>query len=144
MWIGAKCQLAGVTVDCDTVALLCKTQHIFRSAECADMLYGDGYCNGSATAAVQEYRRRFTMRRILDRKAFSKMFDILRECDTLSSALVPSERTRQQHVQGQENIPAMVQPSPTTSTRTPSTCLCVSRTSLCRTVYEGGLYPFHP
>jgi hypothetical protein len=67
-----KRQLAVVTVDCDNVAVLCKVRHIFTSAECADMLYVYGLCDGSATAAVAEYRRRFPMRRIQTRRVFSK------------------------------------------------------------------------
>jgi hypothetical protein len=114
-----------VTVDCDIVVVLCKVQHIFTSAECADMLYLYGFCDDSATAAVEEYRRRFPMRRILDRRVFSKVFNTLSDCDTLPSALVSPEGARQ-HVQEQENILEMVQHSPTTSTHRPSTRLCVS------------------
>jgi hypothetical protein len=33
--------------------------HIFTNAEYADMLYVYGFCDGSATAAVEEYRRWF-------------------------------------------------------------------------------------
>jgi hypothetical protein len=33
--------------------------HIFTNAEYADMLYIYGFCNGSATAAVEEYRQQF-------------------------------------------------------------------------------------
>jgi hypothetical protein len=40
--------------------------HIFTNAEYADMLYVYGFCDGSATAAAEEYRRRFPMRRIPD------------------------------------------------------------------------------
>jgi len=54
-----KRQLALVTVYFDTVGVLCKVQHIFTSAECADMLYVKGCCGVSATAAVEEYCRRF-------------------------------------------------------------------------------------
>jgi hypothetical protein len=52
----------------------------------------------SAIAAVEEYRRRFFTRRILDRKVFSKVFNTLRERGTIPSAHVSSERTRQ-HVE---------------------------------------------
>jgi hypothetical protein len=73
--------------------------HIFTKAEYADMQYVDGFCDGSATAAVEDHRRRFPMRRIPDRRAFYKVFNTLRECGTLPSAHVSSERARQQHVE---------------------------------------------
>jgi hypothetical protein len=57
--------------------------HIFTNVEYADMMYVYGFCDGSATAALEEYRRRFPMRRIPDRRAFSKVFNTLRECGTL-------------------------------------------------------------
>jgi hypothetical protein len=52
--------------------------------------------NGSATAAFEEYLRRFPMRRIPDRIMFSKVFNTLRECGTLPGAHVSPERPRQQ------------------------------------------------
>ena len=118
--------------------------HIFTNAEYADMLYVYGFCNGSATAAIEEYRRRFPMRRIPNRRMFSKVFNTLRECCTLPSAHVSFERARKQNMKEQENILDMVQRSPTTSTRKLSTRLGVSRTRVWRTLHADGLYPFHP
>ena len=115
--------------------------HIFTKP---NMLYVYGFCDGSATAAVEEYRRRFPMRRIPNRRVFSKVFTTLRECDTPPSAHVSSERACKQNMEEQENILVMVQRSPTTSTRRLSTCLGVSRTRVWRTSHEDGLYPFHP
>ena len=91
-----------------------------------------------------EYRRRFPVLRIPDRRVFSKVFSILRECGTLPSARVSSERARQQNVEEQKSILEMVQCSPATSTRRLSTRLGVSRTRVWRTLHEDGLYPFHP
>ena len=65
--------------------------HIFTNAKYADMLYVYGFCDGRATTAVQEYRQRFPMRRILDRRVFSKVFNTLCECGTFPSAHVSSE-----------------------------------------------------
>jgi hypothetical protein len=45
-------QLAVVTVDSDTVGVLCKMPHIFAKAEYADKLWGHGYCDGGAAAGV--------------------------------------------------------------------------------------------
>ena len=104
-----KSLLAIVTVDSDGV--LRKMAHIFTNAEYADMMYFYGFCDGGATAAVEEYRRRFPMRRILDRRVFYKVFNTLRECGTLPSAHVSSERARKQNMEEQENILDMVQHS---------------------------------
>jgi hypothetical protein len=80
-----------------------------------------------ATSAV-EYRRLSPMRRIPNRRVFSKVFNTLRERGTLASARVSSERARQQHVEEQENFLEIVLRNPTTSTRKLSTRLGVSRT----------------
>ena len=107
------------------------------------MMYVYGFCDGSATATVEEYRRRFPMRRIPDRRVFSQVFNTLRECGTLPRAPVASERARQ-HVEEQVHILEMVQRSPTTSMRRLSTRLGVSRIRARPTLREDGLYPFHP
>jgi hypothetical protein len=46
--------------------------HIFANAEYVDMPCVYGFCDGSVTAAVEEYHRRFPMRRIPYRKMFSR------------------------------------------------------------------------
>jgi hypothetical protein len=50
-----------------------------------------GFCNGSATAAVEEYHRRFHMCRIPYCRVFSKVFNTVHECGMLPSAHVSSE-----------------------------------------------------
>jgi hypothetical protein len=79
--------------------------------------------SGRATAAVEEYRRRFPTRRITDLRMFSKVFNTLRKCGTLPGAHVSSERPCQQHVEELENILEIIQRSPTISTRRLSTRL---------------------
>jgi hypothetical protein len=123
-----KRQLAVVTVDSDIVGVLWKRPHISTIAECADMLYPYGFCDCSAVAAVEECRGRFPMRRIPDRRVFTKVFNKIRESGTLPSVQVSSERARKQHVEEQEHILEMVQHGSTTSTRKLSTHLGVSRT----------------
>jgi hypothetical protein len=59
--------------------------HIFTNAEYADMLYVYGFYDGSATAAVAEYRRRFPVRRIPYRRVFSEVFNTLHQSSTLPS-----------------------------------------------------------
>ena len=117
--------------------------HIFTNAEYVHMMYVYGSYDGSATAAV-EYRRRFPMRRIPDRRVFYKVFNTLRECGKLPSAHVSSERARKQNMEEQENILDMVQRSPTASTRRLSARIGVSRTRVWGALHEDGLYPFHP
>jgi hypothetical protein len=63
--------------------------YIFTNAECADVVLL-GFCDGSATDAVEEYHRRFPVCRIPDRRVFSKVFTTLREGGTLPSAHVSS------------------------------------------------------
>ena len=89
--------------------------HIFTKAKYADMVYVYGFCDGSATAAVEEYCRRFPMHRIPDLRVFSKVFNTLRECSMLPSAHVSSEQACKQNMEEQENILDMVQRSPTIS-----------------------------
>ena len=62
-----------MAVDIDNVGVLLKMSNIFTNAEYADMLYVYGFCDGSATAAVEEYRRRFPTRRIPDRSVFQSV-----------------------------------------------------------------------
>jgi len=118
--------------------------HIFKNVEYADMMYVYGCCDGSATAAVEEYRRRFPMRRIPDPRVFYKVFNTLRECGTLPSAHVSPERARKQNMEEHKNILNMVQRRTTNSTRRLSASISVSRTRVWRTLHEDGLYPFHP
>jgi hypothetical protein len=78
--------------------------HTFTNAEYADLLYVNGFSDGSAIVAVEECRRRFAARRISDRRVFSKVLNTLRERGTFPSAHVSSERARQENVEGQESI----------------------------------------
>jgi hypothetical protein len=76
----------------------------FSNAEYADMVYVYGFCDGSAAAAVVEYRQRSQNCRIPDRRVFSIIFNTLREAGTLPGAHVSSERQGQQDVAEVENI----------------------------------------
>ena len=72
------------------------------------------------------------------------VFSTLRECGTLPSAHVSSERANKKNMEEHENILDIVQRSPTTSTRRLSARIGVSRTRVWRTLHEDGLYTFHP
>jgi len=92
---------------------------------------------------VDEYQRRYPLRRTPNRAVFTNVFCALRECGTLSSVHVPSERRSIQTVEEQEEIVSMVQRSPTTSTRRIASRLHVPRSRVWRTLHYDGLYPFH-
>jgi len=81
------------------------------------MVYVNGYCNGNANAAVDEYGRRYPLRRTTNRAVFTNMFCALRECGTLPSVHVSSERRSIQTGEEHEEIVSKVKRSPTTSTR---------------------------
>lgn len=115
----------------------------FSHEEYADMVYVYGYCNGNANAAVDEYRRRYPLRRTPNRAVFTNVFCALRECGTLPSVHVSSERRSIQTVEEQEEIVSMVQRSPTTSTRRIASRLRVPQSRVWRTLHYDGLYPFH-
>ena len=51
-----------------------------------------GFCNGSALASVEEYRRRFPDRRIPSRRVFTRIHQTLRDTGCLPSVAVRSER----------------------------------------------------
>ena len=88
-----------------------KMPRTFTHEEHADMVYVYGYCNGNANAAVDEYRRRYLLRRTPNRAVFTNVFCVLRECGTLPSVHVSSERTSIQTVEEQEEIVSMVRGS---------------------------------
>ena len=51
-----------------------KMPRTFTHEEYADMVYVYGYCNGNANAAVDEYRRRYPMRRTPNRAVLPTCF----------------------------------------------------------------------
>lgn len=115
---------------------------LFSHAEYADMIFVYGFCNGSAPAAVEEYRRRYPGRVVPNRKVFCRIFNNLRVKGTLPSAQVSSER-QPVRVAETENILQAVQRSPTTSTRRISAQLNIPKSTVWRTINAHGLYPFH-
>jgi hypothetical protein len=90
----------------------------FSNAEYADMVYVYGSCDGSAAAAVVEYRQRLPNSRIPVRRVFTRIFNTMPEAGTLPSAHVSSEHQGQQDVAEVENILQLVERSPVTSART--------------------------
>ena len=65
---------------------------VFSHVEYCDMHFVYGFCDGSARAAVEEYQRRFTDRRIPSRSVFTRIHQTLRDTGSLPSVSVQSER----------------------------------------------------
>lgn len=116
---------------------------VFTHTEYADIVFIYGYCNGSALAAVAEYRRRFPNRRIPTKDVFVHTFNSLRERGMVPSANIVSERANRQPANEEVNILEAVERSPTTSTRRISVNLNVPRTRVQRTLHRYGLHPYH-
>jgi len=117
--------------------------HTFTHEEFSDVVYVYRYCNDSANAAVDEYRRRYPLRRTPNRAVFTNVLHTLCECGTLPSVHVSSEHRSIQTVEEQEEIVSMAQRSPTTSTRRIASRLHVPHSCMWRTLHNDGLYPFH-
>jgi len=112
-----------------------KMPHIFTHKEYRYMVYVNGYCNGSGNAAVDEYRRRYPLRRTPNRSVFTNVFLVLREFGTLPSVHVSSERRSIQTVEEQEEIVSMAQRSPTTNTGQIASRLRVPQSYVWRTLH---------
>jgi hypothetical protein len=52
---------------------------VFSHVEYCDMHFVDGFCDGNASAAVDEYRRRYPERRIPSRGVFTRVHQTLRD-----------------------------------------------------------------
>jgi hypothetical protein len=107
------------------------------------VMYAYGFCDGNAVAAVAEYHGRFPNLRIQNRRAFTRVFNILRESGTLPSAPVSSERQGQQHAAEVENILQLVERSAGTSTRRIFMHLGIPHTRVWRTLLDAGLCPWY-
>jgi hypothetical protein len=75
----------------------------FSNAEYDDTVYVNGFCDGSAAAAVVENRKRFPNCRNPDRRVFIRIFNTFREAGTLPSIHVPFARQGQQDVAGERS-----------------------------------------
>jgi len=100
---------------------------VFSHVEYCDMHFVYGICDGNASAAVDEYQRRFSDRRIPSRGVFSRIHQTIRETGCLPSVAVLSEREMVPLINTRENILEMVQRSPRLSTRRTASRIGVSR-----------------
>ena len=65
---------------------------LFSHVEYCDMHYVYGYCDGNASAAVNEYRRRYPERRIPSKRVFTRVQQALRDNGCLPSFALHCER----------------------------------------------------
>ena len=91
------------------------------------MHYVYGYCDGNASAAVSEYRRRYPERRIPSKRVFTRVEQLLRDNGCLPRFALHSEREIVRTINARENILDMVQRSPRLSTRRMASRVGLSR-----------------
>jgi hypothetical protein len=85
---------------------------VFSHVEYCDMYFVYGFCDGNASAAVDEYRRRYPERRIPSRGVSTRVHQTLRDNGCLPSVALQSEREMVRTMNTRENILEMVQRSP--------------------------------
>jgi len=116
---------------------------VFSHVEYCDMHFVYGFCDGNASAAVDEYRRRYPERRIPSRGIFTRVQQTLHDNGCLPSIAVQSERETVQTINTRENVLEMVQRSPHLSTCRMASHIGVSHMQVWRTLHEDDLYPYH-
>jgi hypothetical protein len=87
------------------------------------MVFILGVCDGNATAASAEYRRRYLNRRIPNPKTIQRTFNTLWETGSLLSVRLHSERDPERQSVEEENTLNTVQRSPQASTHSLSPTL---------------------
>ena len=116
---------------------------LFTHAEYCDMHFVYGYCDGNASAAVNEYRRRYPERRIPSKRVFVRVQQTLRDNGCLLSFAVHSERETVRTINTRKDILDMVQRSPRLSTRRMASHVGLSRMNVWRMLHKENLYPYH-
>jgi len=135
-----------VNIACVTVSCLqgvARMPFVFSHVEYCDMHFVNGFCNGNAHAAVEEYQRRFPDGRIPSRGVFTRINQTLRDTGCPPSVAVRSEREVVRTINTRQNILEMVQRSPRLSTRRMASRIGVSRMQVWRTSHEEDLCPYH-
>jgi len=89
---------------------------LYSHVEYCDMHFVYCFCNGNSRASVEEYRGRYSDRRIPSRRVFTRIHQKLRDNDCFPCASVSSERQVVGPICTRENILAMVERSPRLST----------------------------
>lgn len=113
---------------------------IYSNEEYADMIFVYGYCNGSTTASVREYQRRYPNRRLPDKQTFSRTFTTLRLTGAFPKPNCERELMRRNNA---AEVLEVVENDPGVSTRRISLLTGQSRTAVQDTLRENGLHPYH-
>ena len=116
---------------------------LFPHVEYCDMHCVYGYCDGNASAAVNEYRRRYPERRIPSKCVFTRVQQGLRDNGCLPSFALNSESETVRTINTRENFLDVAQRSPRLSTRRMASRVGLSRMNVWRTLHEENLYPYH-
>jgi len=114
----------------------------FTQVVYCDMHYGYGYCDGNASAAVNEYPRRYTEKRIPSKRVFTRVDQSLHDNGCLPSFALHSEREIVRTINARENILEMVQRRPRLSTHRMSSRVGLSRMNVLRTLHEENLISY--
>jgi hypothetical protein len=77
---------------------------VFSHVEYCDMHFVYGICNGVASAAVDEYRRRYPEKRVPSRDVFTRVQQSLRDNGCFPNVAVQSERHVVRNINTRENI----------------------------------------
>jgi len=111
-------------------------------AEYADMIYVYGFCDGNSADALAEYQQRFPNRTIPTQRAFTRVYQTLRDTGTLPGVRIAAELDVNEGVDEEEGVVQMVRSSPRASIRRIGS-LRVPHTRVWRTLHAEGMYPYH-
>lgn len=115
----------------------------YTSEEYADMIYVYGLCDGNASAAREEYGRRFSQRRLPHRDVFSGCYRRLRETGSVTIRHADNNPTGSSSADLEQRILAIVRNDPSTSLRALSLRLNVSSFTIWNVLRAEGLHPYH-
>jgi len=116
---------------------------LFTHVEYCDTQCVNGFCDGNASAVVNEHRRRYSERRIPAKRVFTRVEQSLRDNGCLLSFVLHSEREIVRKINARENILDMVQRHPSLSTCRMASRVGLSRMYVWRKLHEENLYPYH-
>ena len=102
-----------------------------------------GFCDGSALAAVEEYRRLYPDRRTPSRRVYTRIHQTFRDTGCLPSVAVRSEKEVIGTIDTRQNILHVVQRSPRLSTRRMDSGIRASGMQVWRTLRVEDFYLYH-
>ena len=128
---------------CYLLLQYCNMPFTYSNIEYSDMIFIYGFCNGNASAAAEEYRRRYQNRRHPDARVFYRVHQHLREKGTFPGIRATAERVGAGDDGHARGIVQMIRRSPRISTGRLSSRLGFPRTTVWRTLRKEGLHPYH-